>query len=77
MTNDPNNFRDPKVTSTADSSSGGFGKWAAIAVGVLLLLLLLAWLLGLFAADDVETTTVPADETTTVPADEGTVVITE
>ena len=64
MADGPNDFRDPKVTSTS-KDSGGIGKWIAIAVGVILLLLLLGWLLGLFA------------DAAVVPAEDGTVVITE
>jgi hypothetical protein len=73
MADGPNDFRDPKVTSTTTAKdSGGIGKWIAIAVAALLLLLLLGWLLGLFGGDEVETTTVPVE-----PAEEGAVVVTE
>ena len=58
MSNSPNDFRDPKVTSDGSSaSSGGIGKWIAIAVAALLALLLLAWLFGLFEDEAVVTGT--------------------
>jgi hypothetical protein len=70
MADNPKDFRDPKVTSSnTTDSSGGIGKWIAIAVGVVLLLLLLAWLLGLFADDEVDAT-VPLEST-----DEETVIV--
>lgn len=40
-------YRDPKVTNS-DRKSGGAMRWVWIALGVLLLLLLLAWLFGAF-----------------------------
>ena len=53
MASSPNDFRDPKVTPDGSGgSSGGMGKWIAIAVAALLVLLLLGWLLGLFGGDD-------------------------
>lgn len=68
MADSPNDYRDPKVTTTK-SDSGGIGKWIAIALAVLLALALLAWLLGLFD-DDTEVVTTPATDTTVVvPAD--------
>jgi succinate dehydrogenase hydrophobic anchor subunit len=63
MADGPNDFRDPKVTTTGrKDSGGGIGKWIAIAVGAILLLLLLGWLLGLFADDDVDAAVVPAED---------------
>lgn len=80
MAKSPNDFRDPKVTSgTSDTSSGGgIGKWIAIAVGVLLALLLLAWLLGLFASDEeVDAVVVPEAETGTVVEEDAEGVVVE
>ena len=54
MAKSPNDLRDPKVTQTNTAGSGGMGKWIGIAIAVLLGLLILAWLLGAFAADDEE-----------------------
>lgn len=78
MADGPNDFRDPKVTSgTKTSDSGGMGKWIGIAIAVLLVLLLLAWLLGLFANDEIDAAVVPVENGTTavVPVDDGTVVV--
>ena len=70
MATEPNKFRDPKVTGdTAAGSSAGIGKWIAIAVGVLLLLLLLAWLFGLFADDEVDAAVVEGGVVTTEEVD--------
>ncbi len=69
MADGPNDFRDPKVTTGTKESDSGIGKWIAIAVGVILLLLLLGWLLGLFANDDVDAAVVPVED--------GAVVVTE
>ena len=61
-------YRDPKVTKTEDKSSNMM-KWLGIAAAVILALLLLAWLLGWFGADETEVETVePA--TTEEPAEE-------
>lgn len=65
MADGPDDFRDPKVTSNTTAKKdegGGIGKWIAIAIGALLLLLLLGWLLGLFADDDVDAVVAPADD---------------
>ena len=73
MAKDPDDFRNPQVSgegSVSKSASSDIGKWIAIAVGALLLLLLLAWLFGLFENDEAETTVVPTD-------DSGAVVVTE
>lgn len=70
MANGPQDYRDPKVTTTERRSSMGWLWWV---LGAILLLLLLGWLLGWFAADE-ETATVtePAateeTATTTEPA---------
>ena len=69
MADGPNDFRDPKVTRDTTDTGSGIGKWIAIAIGAILLLLLLGWLLGWFAGDDVDAVVVP-DET-------GEVVVTE
>lgn len=68
MADGPNDFRDPKVTTDKDSG-GGIGKWIAIAVGAILLLLLLGWLLGLFADDEVDAAVVPAEDGEVVVTD--------
>ena len=73
MATDPKDFRDPTVTSTTkpattESAQNPMMKWIAIAAGVIVLLLVLGWLLGLFADDDVDAV-VPADETTVVPSE--------
>ena len=49
MANTPNDYRDPKVTTTEKS---GNRNWLWIALAVIVALLLLAWLLGLFGGDD-------------------------
>ncbi len=69
MADGPNDFRDPKVTPGAKDTGGGIGKWIGIAVAAILVLLLLGWLLGLFAGDDVDAVVVPAED--------GAVVVTE
>ncbi len=45
-------YRDPKVTTTSRSGGGGMGRWIGIALAAIVILLLLAWLFGLFGADD-------------------------
>lgn len=59
MASNPNDYRDPKVTKDGSSDSS-IGKWIAIAIAALLLLLLLGWLIGLF--DNDQTAVVPANE---------------
>ena len=49
MANGPGDYRDPKVTTTSGSSST---RWLWYVLGAIVLLLLLGWLLGLFAGDD-------------------------
>ena len=62
-------YRDPKVTDNGTAStSGGAGKWIGWIVGAIVLLLLLAWLLGLFADDEV-VETVPAETDAVVTQD--------
>lgn len=69
MADSPNDYRDPKVTTSGSGGGSGVGKWIAIAIAVLLALALLAWLLGWFN-DDADVTVVPADQgTVVVPAD--------
>ncbi len=58
LANGPQDYRDPKVTTTG---RGGSMNWLWYVLGALLLLLLLAWLLGLFSANDEAAT---ATETT-------------
>ena len=50
MANTPNDYRDPKVSTTTEKT--GNRNWLWIALAVLVALLLLAWLLGLFGGDD-------------------------
>jgi hypothetical protein len=50
MANGPNDYQDPKVTTT---DRGGAMKWLWWILGAIVVLLLLSWLLGLFATDDV------------------------
>ena len=69
MADGPNDFRDPKVTTDRKDTGGGIGKWIAIAVGVILLLLLLGWLLGWFADDEVDAAVVPAEDTEVIVTD--------
>ena len=50
MANTPNDYRDPKVSTTTEKSSNR--NWLWIALAVLAGLILLAFLLGLFGGDD-------------------------
>lgn len=60
MADGPKDYRDPKVTTTDRGSSM---KWLWWILGAIVLLLLLAWLLGWFADDDVaETEAVVVEE---------------
>ena len=73
MADDPKDFREPKVTSTTGTGStpakgGGIPKWVLGLIAALVALLLLAWLLGLFAGDD---------EVDAVVTEEGAVVETD
>ena len=47
------------MTSGRPVSSRGTSRWIGIAVGVILLLLILGWLSGLFADDEVGAVVVP------------------
>ena len=80
MANDPNDFRKPTVHDDG-SSSGGIGKWLAIAAAVLLALLLLLWLFGAFEGDAVVPGTATTETTTDAPdavvVDPDAVVVTE
>lgn len=51
-------YRDPKVTTT-DKKSGGAMRWVWIALGIIVLLLLLGWLLGAFNNEVAEVETAP------------------
>ncbi|HEV7344040.1 MAG TPA: hypothetical protein VGN60_00185 [Devosia sp.] len=60
-------YRDPKVTKTSGSSgSSGAGKWIAIAIVVILALLLLAWWMGAFNGNEVDTVPVVTTEESVV-----------
>lgn len=76
MADGPNDLRDPKVTSTSSSDSGGILRWLLIALLVIGLLILLGWLLGLIGQDDdvVVDETVVIEEPVT-PADPDAVVV--
>lgn len=52
MANTPNDYRDPKVSTTTEKS--GNKNWLWIALAVIAGLILLAFLLGLFGGDDEE-----------------------
>ncbi|WP_210530390.1 hypothetical protein [Rubellimicrobium arenae] len=55
MANGPQDYRDPKVTTTERRSSMN---WLWYLIGAIIILALLGWLLGLFGgADDAATTT--------------------
>ena len=75
MASHPNDYRDPKVTQ---DKSSGIGKWIAIAIGALLLLLLLSWLFGLFDDEAVVVTDDAPDAVVVTPeTDPNAVVVTE
>ena len=67
MANGPHDYRDPKVTTTGRT---GPMKWLWWVLGAIVLLLLLAWLLGLFGAD--EAVEVETDEAVVVEETEAT-----
>ena len=69
MADGPKEFRDPKVIVDKKESTANVGKWIPIAIGLLLVILLLGWLLGFFSDDSVDTSVVPVDD--------GAVVVTE
>ena len=72
MANTPNDYRDPKVTTTTEKS--GNRNWLWIALAVLVALLLLAWLLGLFGGEE-EVDAVVTEEPAAVEEDVDAVVI--
>lgn len=72
MANTPNDYRDPKVSTTTEKS--GNRNWLWIALAVLLGLLLLAWLLGLFGGDD-EVDAVVTEEPAVIEEDADAVVV--
>ncbi len=65
----PKNIRDTKVTKGSGTFSGGVGSWIGIIAGGVVLLLLLGWVFGFFADDDMDTTTLPADDNAVVIPD--------
>ena len=55
LANGPQDYRDPKVTTTTTTTTQSSPmKWLWYALGALLVLLLLGWLLGLFSGNDDE-----------------------
>ncbi|WP_299823000.1 hypothetical protein [uncultured Jannaschia sp.] len=68
MTNNPGDFRNPKIQDTGKKSSGGIGKWIGITVAALVVFLLLLWLLGALGNDDAAVETNDPDAVN-VPAD--------
>ena len=72
MANTPNDYRDPKVTTTTEKS--GNRNWLWIALAVLVALLLLAWLLGLFGGEE-EVDAVVTEEPAAAEEDVDAVVI--
>ena len=73
MADAPNDYREPKVTTTEKKSSGSIIPWILLALGVLALL---AWLLGLFGGEE-EVAVVPAETVVEQPAATETPVVTE
>ena len=65
MADGPNDFRDPKVTTS--SPSGGIGKWIGLAIAALVALLLLLWLFGAFDDDEEVVVDQPVVEETETP----------
>ena len=80
MANGPGDYRDPKVTTTQRGSSTSWLPWV---LGALALLLLQAWLLGLFGRDEAaevetdEAAVVEETEVTDEAAETGAVVTEE
>ncbi len=74
MANTPNDYRDPKVSTTTEKT--GNRNWLWITLAVIVALLLLWWLLVGFGGDDVETV-VPADGAVVAPADDVDAVVIE
>ena len=60
MANTPNDYRDPKVSTTTEKT--GNRNWLWIALAVLAGLILLAFLLGLFGGDEEEVDAVVTDD---------------
>ena len=77
MANTPNDYRDPKVSTTTEKT--GNRNWLWIALAVLAGLILLAFLLGLFGGDDEEVDAVVTDDAavTTTTDDVDAVVVEE
>lgn len=75
MANGPQDYRDPKVTTSGTTARTGSRNWLWYLIGAIVLLLLLGWLLGLFSAadDQAATDAVVVDE----PAATGTATTTE
>ena len=73
MANTPNDYRDPKVSTTTEKT--GNRNWLWIALAVLVALLLLAWLLGLFGGDEEEV--VITEEPAAVETDDTEAVVIE
>jgi hypothetical protein len=78
MADGPQDYRDPKVTTTSTTAGSGSRNWLWYIIGAVLLLLLLGWLLGLFSAndeaaviDEPAATEGTASTTTVEPATEG------
>ena len=67
MADGPNDYRDPKVTTSTEKKSNvaGIIAWTLLALGIIALLL---WLLGLLGNDEeVVVTPAPTTQTETVP----------
>ncbi|HEV7275038.1 MAG TPA: hypothetical protein VGN80_02010 [Devosiaceae bacterium] len=68
-------YRDPKVTTAKDGKSKA-GTWIVIAIVVILLLALLAWLAGWFNTADPEPVPVVTEEPAATTEDPDAVVVT-
>lgn len=69
MADDPNEFRDPKVTTGEKTSTANIGRWIPFVIGLLLAILLLGWVLGFFSDDNVDTAVVPVEDGAVVVTD--------